>query len=169
VVTAASKDEAIKIAVLDSDTGSYRNFAADDTFWRTRYNTYSSFINTTAKVSWARKSTVTNTLANDLDADFTNAPITTGSEFPLGESQLQNRLSLYYQDGSRTTYTNTIIDDEGNVAPSSAFSGKSTSAAYKEELEKWNYAQRVTSTEMGGRYIDLVVDPKIGTKSGLIQ
>ncbi len=169
VVSAADKDDAIKMGILDSVSGDYRNFASDDTFWRTRFNTYSSFVNTTAKMSWAPKSSVTNTLAVDLDANFTNSPLTTTSEFPLGTTNLQNKLSLYYQDGSQTTYTNTIIDDEGNVAPTSAFDGKSSSAAYKEELEKWNYEQRVTSTEMGSRYIDIVVDPKIGTKSGLIQ
>lgn len=169
VVSAANKEDAMKIAVLDSETGAYRNLGADDTFWKTRFNTYDSFINSTAKTAWAPNSGVQNTLANDLDATFSNAPVVTVSEFPLGSAQLQNRLSLYYQDGSQTVYTNSIIDDQGNIAPASAFAGKSTSASYKEELEKWNYEQRVTSTEMGGRYIDLVVDPRIGTVSGLIQ
>ena len=169
VVTAANKDEAIKIGVLDPTSGSYRDLEANDTFWKARFDSYSSFINDTAKVGWNKKSASGSVLAVGLDADLTNAPVATLSEFPSGPANLYNRLSLYYSDGSKTTYDNYIIDDKGTVAPASVFDGISSSAAYKNELDNWNYEQRVTSDEMHGRSIDLVVDPRIGTKSGLIQ
>ena len=37
------------------------------------------------------------------------------------------------------------------------------------DLLKWNYEQQDTATEFQGRNIDLVVEPKIFIKSGLIQ
>jgi hypothetical protein len=169
VVSAADRDEALKIGVLDSLSGTYRNLASGDTYWKTRFNTYSSFIDDTAKMGYAKKGFVTNTLAIDLDATFTNAPVTTVSEFPSGVDNLNNKLSVYYGDGSKTTYDNFIIDDEGAVVPASALSGFSNSADYKNKLDGYNYETKVTSTEMEGRHIDLVVDPRIGTKSGLIQ
>jgi hypothetical protein len=106
LVTAANKDEALKISVLDTVSGSYKNLASGDIYWKSRFNTYSSFINQTAKTSYAKKNSVTNTLAIDLDANFTNSAITTISEFPSGTANLHNRLSLYYSDGSKTTYNN---------------------------------------------------------------
>ncbi len=169
IVSAANKDEALQIAVLDSVSGSYHNLASGDTYWKSRYNDYSMFVNTTSKTAYAKKSGVTNTLAVDLDATFSNSPITTISEYPNGTSQLYNRLSLFYSDGSKLVYDNYIIDDQGSIAAASEFSGAPTSAEYKEELQQWNYQQNFTSTEMGSRSIRLVIDPRIGTKSGLIQ
>ena len=55
------------------------------------------------------------------------------------------------------------------LSPQSAFAGISTGSEYKGELLKWNYEQQVTASEFGGRKIDLVVEPKIFIKSGLIQ
>jgi hypothetical protein len=169
VVTAADRDAALEIAMLDGETGAYRNLTTNDIAWRTRFNNYTSYINTTLKLGYAKKTSVTNTLAIDVDSDFSNAPITTLSEYPSGVDNLHNRLSLYYSDGSKTTYDNYIIDDEGNIGPASAFAGISTGAAYRTELENWNFETIVTATEMGGRKIDLVIDPRIGTRSGLIQ
>lgn len=168
-VSAANLTEAIKVSVLDSTTGNYRNLASGDTLYRTRYNTSSFSINGTVKTAFSKKTSVTNTLAIDLDADFTNRPILTISENPSGSGILHNRLTLYYTDGSKLTYNNYIINDEGKIAPASTFAGLSNSADYQEELENWNYEQDVTATEMGSRSIRLVIDPRIGTMSGLIQ
>ncbi len=167
-VTAANLTEAIKISVLDSNTLSYRDLASGDVYWKTRFNGYSSAINSILKTVFSKKAGVTNALAIDLDSDFSNAPITTVMEQPSGANNLHNRLSVYYSDGSKTVYDTFIVDDEGKLAPASTFDGLSSGAAYKNELDKWNYEQKVTSTEMGGRSIDLVVDPRIGTQSGLI-
>lgn len=166
LVSADNLAEAQKISVNDS--GTYRNLASGDVYWKTRYNDYTYYINTTLKTSYSQK-TAANTLAIDHDADFTNQPITTISEYPSGSSLLHNRLSLYYSDGTKTQFDNYIIDDEGDIANASAFSGISTSAAYQTELLNWNYQQVVTSDEMEGRSINLVIDPRIGTMSGLIQ
>lgn len=168
LVSAASKDEAVKVSILDGDADSYRNLGAGDLYFRTRYNDYTSGINDVVKTAYARKSAVPNTLAIDFDADFSNAPILAVRELPSGSASLHNRLSLYYGDGTKTTYDTYIIDDEGTIAGSDAFSGVSSAADYRNEIEKWNYEQSVTSDEMAGRSIDLVVDPRIGTISGLI-
>lgn len=169
IVSAANLSDALKISVLDSTTKAYRDLVANDVYFNTRFNDYTSAINGVLKTSFSKKSTVTNALAIDLDSDFANAPITTVTEQPDGADSLHNRLSLYYSDGSKTVYDTYIIDDNGKVGPSSAFDGLADSASFKNELEKWNYEQSVTSTEMGGRSIDLVVDPRIGTISGLIK
>jgi hypothetical protein len=169
LVSAANRAEAIKVGVLDPLAGTYKNLESGDIYWKTRFNTYSSFINDNAKLAYAKKSFVANTLAIDLDANFTDAPITSASEFPAGTGNLHNRLSVYYADGTRTTYDNYIIDDAGQIVPTSKLSGFTNSADYKEQLDNYNYQTVVTSTEMEGRHINLVVDPRIGTKSGLIQ
>lgn len=169
LVSAAKKDEAVKLGILDIDTGDYKNFGLGDTFWKTRYDDYSSFVNTTGKLAYAVKTSAVHTLAIDLDSDFSNAPITALSELPDGADKQHQRLSVYYSDGSRLKYDNYLIDDEGNILSNSLFSGLTTSASYKDELEKHNYETHITATEMGSRYIDLVIDPKIATKSGLIQ
>jgi hypothetical protein len=166
LVSAAQKDEALKISV--NDEGVYRDLAANDTFWKTRFDSDSYSINSTVKTAFTAKTVGVHTLAIDLDATFTSAPITAISEFPDGSDASHNRLSLYYQDGSKTTYDNYIIDDQGKVAPTSVFSGLSNSAAYQNELVNWNYQQKIKSTEMSDE-INLVIDPRIGTISGLIQ
>jgi hypothetical protein len=167
LVTADQKDDALKVSVLDG--GSYRNLASGDLYFRTRYNDYTSGIDGVLKTSYSKKSSVTNTLSIDADADFLNAPIMTVVEQPSGPNSLHNKLSLYYGDGSKTTYDTYIIDDKGTVAPADAFSGITTSADYRNAIDGFNYEQCVSSDEMQGRNIDLVVDPRIGTISGLIQ
>ncbi len=169
LVSAANHDDAIKIGVLDQLTGNYRNLESGDIYWKTRFDDYASFVNSTAKMAYTKKSFTTHTVAIDLDANFTNAPITTASEFPSGVDNLHNKLSVYYADGSKSIYDNYIISDDGDVVPASTLSGFSSSAEYKSKLDLYNYETVVTATEMGGRKIDLVVDPRIGTKSGLIQ
>mgnify|MGYP000315474944 CR=1 FL=1 len=65
-----------------------------------------------------------------------------------------------------------VGESYGNASispPASAFAGLSTGADYKGELLKWNYQQQITASEFNGRSIDLVVEPKIFIKSGLIQ
>lgn len=165
LVSAADKDQALQMSVLDN--GNYRALTSGDTLWKTRFNSGSYDINSVVKSAYGQK-TIANVLAVDLDATFTAAPITSVSEYPEGSNSLHNRLTLYYQDGSKTTYDNYILDNEGNVAPRDAFSGLVTSAAYQNELQNWNYEQKVKSSEMSDE-IDLVIDPAIGTMSGLIK
>ena len=84
-------------------------------------------------------------------------------------NKIDATVTNYYGDGTFESYRTVLIDDKGNIAPLSAFSGISSGAAYKGELLKWNYEQQVSATEFQGRKIDLVVEPKIFIKSGLIQ
>lgn len=166
LVSASNLDDALKVAVLDE--GSYRNLATADTYWKTRYNTNEFRINNVIKSSFAPKVGVTQVLAVDLDVNFTNPAIVSISEFPDGQNTLHNKLTLFYSDGSKIEYDNYIIDDEGKVATADKFDGLGSSAEYQSELLNWNYQQKVKATEMQGD-INLVIDPRIGTMSGLIQ
>lgn len=157
-------------AVYDASDDSFRNITTADTYWRGRYNNYTHVINNAAKQSYAAK-TAANTLAVDLDADFTYAGGTALSfvESPSGNDLLHNRITIFYGDGTKEVYDTYIISDEGAIAPASAFSNLSTGAAFKTELLKWNYQQIATASEFQGRKIDLVAEPKILIKSGLIK
>ncbi len=166
LVSAANLDEALKVSVLDGDN--YRNLTSADTYWKTRFNNTEFKINDVLKTSYAPKTGVTNILSIDADTNFTNAPVVTISEYPSGSGTLHNRLSLYYSDGSKLVYDNYIIDDDGNVATSEDFDGISSSADYQNALLNFNYQQKVKSTEMRDE-INLVIDPRIGTMSGLIK
>ncbi len=157
--------------VYDPSDDSFRRIGTGDTYWRTRYNNYTHVLNTATKQSYTKKSTVANTLAVDLDADFTYAggTLLSFTETPSGSDLLHNRVTLFYGDGTKEVYDTYIISDEGAIAPASAFNNVSTGQAFKTELLKWNYQQVATATEFQGRKIDLVVEPKILIKSGLIK
>jgi hypothetical protein len=157
--------------VYDASNDTYKLFSSGDTFWGTRYNTYSHMLNSVSKQSYVKKTTVNNVLALDLDAEFTFAGgyLIALTETPSGADMLHNRVTLYYGDATTETVDTYIIDDEGKIAPTSAFANVTTGQAFKNELLKWNYEQVTTSTEFQGRKIDLVVEPKILIKSGLIK
>jgi len=168
IVTAAEKDAATRFGIYLPDSDSFRDFANGDTFWKTRYNSYTHALNNTTKISYTQAG-ASNILASTLDGTYTYAG---GFVLPVVETNpvtLDTTITNYYGDGTYERYRTVLIDDNGNVAPQSAFSGISTGAAYKKELLNWNYQQQVTATEFGDRSIDLVVEPRIFIKSGLIQ
>lgn len=167
LTSAANLSEAQKVAVVDE--GKYREFASGDTYWKGRFNDYSLYANTTLKTAYTKKGAVNNTLAIDFDADFANAPLTAIAESPSGAANLHQRLSLYYSDGSKLVYDNYIIDDDGTIMTNADVTGGSSSSTYKDGLEKLNFEMRVSATEFGGRTIDLVIDPRIATQTGLFQ
>lgn len=158
-------------AVYDPSDESYKFFSSGNTYWRTRYNDYSHILNGATKQSYTKKSTVANILASDLDADYTYAGgyVVPTVDTPDGADKLHNRVTLYYGDSTTETVDTYIISDDGKIGPISAFANVTTGAQYKEELLKWNYEQVTTATEFRGRKIDLVVEPKILIKSGLIK
>jgi hypothetical protein len=160
-----------KPAVYDGSNDTFRNISSGDTYWRGRYNNYSHVLDGVSKQSYAKKSTVSNTLASDLDADFTFAGGTAlaFTETPSGADLLHNKVTIFYGDGTKEVYNTYIISDEGKVGPVSAFANLTTGAAFKTELLKWNYEQITEATEFGGRKIDLVAEPKILIKAGLIK
>ena len=103
--------------------------------------------------------------ANSETGDTTSFAI---SETPSGADTLHNRITIFFADGTVETVDSYILSDEGKVAPSDAFAGLTTGVAFKNELLKWNYEHVIEATEFQGRKIDLVVEPKILIKSGLI-
>ena len=95
------------------------------------------------------------------------------SSMPAGNDQLYMRLMTYYPKSNSDIpfeqYDTYIISDEGKIAPISAFANATSGQAYKQELLKWNYEQRTSCSSYGDRDIDLVVEPKILIRSGLIK
>lgn len=166
--TASEVEEASKVGLYLPETDTFRNLASGDTVWKTRFNSYTHALNGTTKISYS-KSGANDVLAANLDASWYYAG---GFVLPVVQTtpgKLDVTITNYYGDGTFERYRTLLIDDQGTVAPESAFAGVSTGAAYKDELVKWNYQQQVTASEFGGRKIDLVVEPKIFIKSGLIQ
>lgn len=79
--------------------------------------------------------------------------------------------SIYLESGDGLTwekFDNYIINDEGQVANVSDFSGITSGSAFKRLLLNWNYQQVITASEFNGRKIDLVFEPKVLIQSGLI-
>ncbi len=157
--------------VLDMSNDTFRNISSGDTYWRTSFNSYSHVINGAAKNSYAAKSTVSNVLVLDSDADFTFAGghMLVFSESPSGTDLLHDQATVFYGDGTKTTYNNYIISDEGDIGPVSSFANITTGIAYKNELLNWNYEQVISAAEFQGRTIDLVISPKMLIQSGVIK
>jgi hypothetical protein len=163
-------------AVYDASTDQFRALASGDTYFRTGFNSYSHSLNSVVKQAYVPSAGVTNVLSRTLDIDTTYVPgsplnersLVAVTETPSGSDLLHNRVTLFYGDGTTETYDTYIISDDGKIGPLDAFASLSTGTEFKSELLKWNYQQTVTATEFQGRKIDLVVEPKILIKSGLI-
>ncbi len=167
-VTEAQLPSATQIGVFVPESDSFKNLSSGDTFWKGRFNSYTHAINDVTKINYT-KSGAANTLANPLDATWNYAGGFVLPVVSVDANNIDATVTHYYGDGTFESYRTVLIDDSGAIAPLSAFSGASTGAQYKEELLKWNYEQQITATEFEGRKIDLVVEPKIFIKSGLIQ
>lgn len=165
-------------AATDDDVTNYYNSANDTfetvatgrSFFKPLFNNYSYKINNTEKIKWEPKTGVTNIQSSsDLKYTYAGQVMWTGTEWPSGENVLNQRINVYYGDGTWEKWDNYIISDEGKTASKTDFGGITTGAEYKEQLLKWNYEQVITASEFGGRKIDLCVEPKILIKSGLIK
>jgi len=169
IVTAAQKETASHFGIYIAQTDTFRDFSAGDTFWKARFDNYTHAINNISKISYTPTVSGVSVLATRLDATYTYAG---GYVYPVVQVDPNNvdaTITNYYGDGTFERYRTVLINDRGEIAPLSAFSGISTGADYKGELLKWNYEEQTTATEFEGRNIDLVVEPKIFIKSGLIQ
>ena len=167
-------------AVYDTTQDAYRPLTSADTYWRTSFNAYSHALKgpgyDVVKEAYAKSSSVNTILALHTDADYTwPADPSNGSMYtysvvdsPSGDDALHARVTRYFADGTSETVNTYIISDEGKIAGTDAFAGLSTGPAFKNELLKWNYEQTIEATEFQGRKIDLVVEPKILIRSGLI-
>lgn len=157
--------------VYDAAQDTYRTLQAGDIYWRPSFDSYTHALNGIAKQTYALNNGVTRLLDRTHDATFTYAGVTTPQSVlsePSGAYLLHNRIRIYYGDGTQESYNTYIISNEGAIAPTSAFNGLTSGASYKNELLNWNYQQSVSATEFQGRTIDLVVEPKILIRSGLI-
>ncbi len=167
-VTGAELSLVNKLSVYIPEKDNYQQLASGDVYWKTRFNTYSHTINDVAKYSYVPAGAA-NMLVVDLDATKT---IAGGWFWTVAEADPNNvdaTITRYYGDGTFEEYRTVLIDDAGKPAPLSAFSEVTSGAEYKGELLKWNYEQQVSASEFEGRKIDLVVEPKIFIKSGLIN
>lgn len=118
----------------------------------------------------------------DASYRYLNGRYAFDSTFPSGTDKLNIRLLTYYPKSETEVpfeqYDTYLISDEGKIAPITAFIGKRRgSAEFNEEFIKWNYQQITRSSafdgiygnDASGRNIDIVVEPKILLKSGLIK
>ncbi len=100
-------------------------------------------------------------------------PDSANPDSPLFSEGIHQRLITYYPrtniDIPYEQYDTFIISDAGKIAAISNFSNATSGKTFKEELIKWNYEQITKSSAFGDRKIDLVVEPKILIRSGLIK
>jgi len=169
-VAAAQKDAAQQFGVYIPENDTFRDLAPTDTLWKTRFNTYEHAIDNVTKQSYVKGTGITNVLATAQDATWTYAGGSIISVTKTDASNIDQTITTYYGDGTWESYRTVLIDDLGHPAPQSAFAGIATGAEYKGELLKWNYEQQVSASEFDTRGpLDIVVEPKIFLKSGLIQ
>ncbi|MDI6757084.1 MAG: FecR family protein [Endomicrobiia bacterium] len=151
---------------FDPATDTFVNLASGEKYYKSIFDKYDYYINGTKKMWYSGA----NLQSEDLALwKYAGDTMQSKTEWPAGESALYQRISNFYGNGTWEKWDNYIISDEGQIAPTSAFNGITSGKAYKEELLRWNYQQVVTASEFGGRKIDLVVEPKIMIKSGLIK
>ncbi len=107
-------------------------------------------------------------------------PDSANPDSPILSEGLHQRLITYYPksavDIPFEQYDTFIISDEGKVTPFSVFANATSGKTFKQELIKWNYEQVTRSSAFGGtagkqdgRTVDIVVEPKILIRSGLIK
>jgi len=100
-------------------------------------------------------------------------PDSTNVDSPKITEALHQRLITYYPktniDIPYEQYDTFIISDEGKATPFSAFANATSGKTFKEQLLNWNYEQITQSSAFSDRKIDIVAEPKILIKSGLIK
>ncbi|MBI5884061.1 MAG: FecR domain-containing protein [Elusimicrobia bacterium] len=171
--------------VYDPDANSFRTVSAGTGLWQTLFNDYTYKINGAEKFGWQPNIAGTDITAYDYVATGFNTRILgapcvnqacedaarpNSITQPDGASYLHDRVTINYAgDGTTETYDFYVVGDDGKIATTADFNGVTTGDAYKNTLLKFNYQQTITATEFNGRKIDLVVEPKILVKSGVIQ
>ncbi|OGR94664.1 MAG: hypothetical protein A2V88_00600 [Elusimicrobia bacterium RBG_16_66_12] len=165
-------------AAFDPATDRWVSLTADQPFYQTLFNDYSIKFNDVTHQSWtasglAPGGDIQNTTTHVTYTDVTTVqyePSCAPPNCTYTEEGVLHQV-VYAENAGGTIwekYDNYIISDEGKIAKLSDFAGITSGAAYKTTLLNWNYQQIVTASEFGGRKIDLVVEPKIFIKSGLI-
>jgi hypothetical protein len=153
-------------------------------FFQTLYNNYNLSFNGVTHHSWtpsaAGLARPGGNIANTA-GDVTYTDVTTVKYENLGECAAPNCTytengifhDVIYADDPTgliwEKYDSYVISDQGKIAKTSDFASAGFSgAAFKQTLLGWNFETIVTASEFGGRSIDLVVEPKIFIRSGLI-
>lgn len=164
-------------AAFDPATDRWVSLAAGQPFYQTLFNDYSIKFNGVTHQSWAsarlggadiRNTTTDVSYNNVTTVQF--APSCAPPDCTYTEEGVLHQV-VYSADVTGALwekYDNYIISDEGRIANLSDFAGVTSGSQYKTSMLSWNYQQIVTASEFNGRKIDLVVEPKIFIKSGLI-
>ncbi|MEW6041653.1 MAG: FecR family protein [Elusimicrobiota bacterium] len=164
--------KAAETIVYNPVTDTFDTAKTGDKYWSTIFGNGSYKVNDVLKYSWAPKTGITTPQSlSDISYSYAGGLMLTTTENPSGSDKLYQRINVYYGDGTWQKFDNYIISDEGKIASTSDFANKTTGVDYKKELLKWNYEQVMTASEFKGpdKKIDLVVEPKILIKSGLIK
>jgi hypothetical protein len=167
-VSAAQLTASTKFGVYIPENDTFHDLAPGDTYWKTSFNTYTHQIDNITKISSVAAG-ATNVLVKSQDMATTTAGGFVETVVQVDPNKVDATITYYYGDQTQESYRTVLIDNNGSIAPLSAFDGISSGAQYKGELLKWNYEQQVSASEFQGRKIDLVVEPKIFIKSGLIN
>lgn len=176
----ADNDDNVTTA-FDPGVNSFVSLPSGTQFFTTLFDNYSLKFNNVIHTSWSG-SNIQSMGGTDGVGDQRTlnnvVSIVSGSNCVTLDDCTGNRESgkfhdiIYRKNAAGTIwdkFDNYIIDDNGQVAKHSDFSGITTGAGYKARLLDWNYQQIITASEFGGRKIDLVFEPKILMQSGLIQ
>jgi len=150
----------------DAGLDKFLSLDAGTPYYKTIFDNYEYSINDSKKMWYSGTNLQSENLAN---WKYAGDIMQSKTEYPLGQDYLCQRISNFYGNGTWESWENYIISDEGKVATLSSFGGITTGKEYKEELLNWNYEQVITASEFAGRKIDLVVEPKILIKSGIIK
>ncbi|MFC1679573.1 FecR domain-containing protein [Elusimicrobiota bacterium] len=163
---------------FDPDQDSYVDVTGRDVY-QTIFDRYGFYVNGILKYGWDDNGGPLTSYENRVWA--TNVDPISGaalgvalpirsvaSSFPSADRVHQNIFESY-SDGTSITWDNYIINDEGEIASTDDFAGVTSGSDFRERILGWNYEQVVTATEFNGRRIDLVVEPRILIRSGLMQ
>lgn len=177
-----TRASALDITLYNPANDAYQSFSSGQILWRTRFNSYEHVINGVRKQWYLPTNPYKNTLASNLDGHWIYPSMDSQGNTIYGEwgvtsalssypdaALLHNRINITYRDNTFEQYDNYIISDNGQIASAASFSGITSGAQYKQELLNWNYEQVITASEFKGRKIDLVIEPKILIKSGLLK
>ena len=153
---------------FDAKKDVYVNLNPGDPFYQTLFDNYAISYNNLTTFAWAgtniqsMRSVVRTYYGGSgnyiLDTDY--------PEFPI----LHQRLRESYGNGTVfDEYDNFLVNDSGTAAQAGDFNGVIAGSSYRQTLLKWNFEQVITSSQFGGRRIDLVIEPKTLIQSGLVQ
>ncbi|UPT75041.1 MAG: FecR family protein [Elusimicrobiota bacterium] len=165
-------------AAYDPASASFASVATGRPFFTTLYDNYNLAFNGVSHQSWAGANIQNMEDGQALAPVFTN--VTTVQNSPacappdctyseIGEGIYHD--VVYASNAGGTIwekYDSYVISDEGKIARTSDFNTGIGGRDFKTALLGWNFQTIVTASEFNGRKIDLVVEPKLFIRSGLI-